>query len=227
MSNAHAPTPRRTPAWRCLLPGLMAALLLAACGDSPPPERRMQTVKLLPDTPPPPPPPPPKEKPPEAPKEDKPQPQVPQNKPEADPPAALKSDEAPGTGTGSGLVAGNVTTDYTDQKIGDRPQIGGSGGGDATARLAAASFANATTRSLNEFLAREAGLKRADFRAQVNLWLAQNGGLDRVELVGSTGDAELDRLLKDALRRFPGASAPPPQALQQPLRLQVTNRMLG
>ncbi len=205
---------------------VLLALGLAACGDSPPPERRMQTVKLLPDTPPPPPPPPPKDKPPEPPKQDKPQPQAPQNKPEPEQQAALKSDEAPGTDAGSGLVSGNVTTDYTDQKIGDKPQIGGSGG-DATSRLAAASFASSTTRALNEFLARESGLKRADYKAQVHLWLGQSGTLERVELVGSTGDSELDRQLKDAIRRFPGASAPPPQALQQPLRLLVTNRMLG
>lgn len=221
----HSPAPRRRAA--CALSmsaGLLLALLLAGCGDEPPPQRKMQTVKLLPDTPPPPPP-PPKEKPPEPRKEDKPQPQAPQAKAEPQQ-AALRSDEAAGTGPGSGLVAGNVTQDYTDQKIGDKPQIGGSGA-DMTARLAANSFASATTRSLNEFLARERELKRGDFRAQVHLWLAPSGALERAELVGSTGDPATDKALRDALLRFPGAGAPPPQALQQPLRLQVTNRMLG
>lgn len=206
---------------------LAGAVLLSGCGDEPQQPRRMQTVKLLPDTPPPPPPPPPKDKPPEPQKEEKPQPQTPENKPpEAEQQALLKSDEAAGDGPGNGLVAGAVKSDYTDQKIGSEPQIGG-GGGDAAARLAAASFANATTRSLNEFLAREQGLKRSDFKARVNLWLGPGGSLQRVELAQSTGDPELDRLLNEALRRFPGAAAPLPQALQQPLRLQVTNRMLG
>jgi protein TonB len=187
----------------------------------------MQTVKLLPDTPPPPPPPPPKDKAPEPQKQDKPQPQTPDNKPpEPDQQAALKSDEAAGDGPGSGLISGNVTKDYTDQKLGNQAQISGSGF-DAAARLAATSFANTTMRSLNEFLARDRALKRSDYRVRVNLWLGPSGSLQRAELADSTGDPETDRALNEALQRFPGASTPLPQALQQPLRLQVTNRMLG
>jgi periplasmic protein TonB len=205
----------------------LALTLVAGCGDEPPQQRRMQTVRLLPDTPPPPPPPPPKDKAPEPQKEAKPQPQTPDNKPpEPDQQAALKSDEAAGDGPGSGLTAGNVTKDYTDQKLGNQPQIGGSGF-DAAARLAATSFANTTTRSLNEYLARDRTLKRSDYRVRVNLWLGPNGSVQRAELADSTGDPETDRALNEALRRFPGASTPLPQALQQPLRLQVTNRMLG
>lgn len=204
---------------------LLAAALLGGCGDEPPRERRMQTVKLLPDTPPPPPP-PPREKPPEPPKESKPQPQTPDNKP-PEPAAAqaLKTDEAAGDGPGGGLVAGTVTQDYTNQALGAATRIGGSGD-DAAARLAADSYARATTRALNEFLAREQALKRGDYRTQVQLWLAPSGAVQRAELLGSTGDEALDRALAESLRRFPGTAAPP-EGLRQPLRLQVTNRMLG
>jgi protein TonB len=204
---------------------LVGAGLLAGCGEEPPRERRMQTVKLLPDTPPPPPPPPPKDKPPEPPPQAKPQPQLPDNKPPESDAAQLKSDEAAGDGPGNGLVAGPVTQDYSNQALGGAVAIGGSGD-DAAARLAAESFARSTTRSLNEFLAREQSLKRSDYRTQVQLWLAPDGAVQRAELVGSTGDGELDRALRDSLLRFRGPSAPP-QALRQPLRLQVTNRMLG
>jgi hypothetical protein len=216
---------------RCVFSGftplalLLASALLAGCGDEPPRERRMQTVKLLPDTPPPPPPPPPKEKPPEAPKEAKPQPQQPDNKPPEPDSAQLKSDEAAGDGPGNGLVAGAVTQDYSNQAIGQAVALGGSGE-DATARLAAEGFARSTTRSLNEFLAREQALKQVDYRTQVQLWLSPDGAVQRAELVGSTGDGDTDRLLRESLLRFQGPSAPPP-GLRQPLRLQVTNRMLG
>jgi periplasmic protein TonB len=204
---------------------LGVSLLLSACGDQPAPPRKMQTVKLLPDQlPPPPPPPKPEEKKPEPPKpDDKPAPAAP--KPDAEPAQALKSDEAAGDGPGNGLVAGAVMQEYSGEKLGDKPVIAGSGG-DATARLAATSFANATTRTLNEFLARERELKRVGYRAQVHLWLSASGTLERAELVGSTGDTDTDRALREALMRFPGAGTPP-QALPQPLRLQVTNRMLG
>lgn len=221
---------RRAPGWigrssKALLALMVAGGLLAACGDEPPRERRMQTVKLLPDTPPPPPP-PPKEKPPEAPKPDKPQPQLPDNKPrEPEQAELLKSDEAAGDGPGSGLVAGSVTQDYSDQKVGAALRIGGTGE-DATARLAAEGYAASTTRALNEFLAREQSLKRGDYRAQVQLWFGPGGAVQRAELVGSTGDLDLDRALRESLQRFPGTSAPP-EGLRQPLRLRVTNRMLG
>jgi protein TonB len=217
----HRPTPIAVAAAALLL----AAGLLAGCGDEPPRERRMQTVKLMPDTPPPPPPPPPKEKPPEAPREARPQPQAPENKPPEPDAAQLKSDEAAGDGPGNGLVAGPVTQDYSNQAIGQAVTIGGRGD-DAAARLAAESFARSTTRAINEFLAREQALKRGDYRAQVQLWLSPSGSVQRAELLGSTGDDELDRALRESLLRFPGGAAPP-EGLRQPLRLQVTNRMLG
>jgi protein TonB len=201
---------------------LCAALLLAACSDEPQRERRMQTVKLLPDTPPPPPPKPPEEQRPDPPKQDK--QEAPENKPELDQ-VLLRSDEAAGDGPGSGLVAGAVTREYSDQATSQEVRIAGSGD-DAAARLVAQSFATDTTRALNDFLAREQALKQGDFRAQVNLWLAPSGAVQRAELVGSTGDLELDRALRDSLARFPG-TASPPDALRQPLRLRVTNRMLG
>lgn len=203
---------------------LCAALLLVACSDEPKFERRMQTVKLLPDTPPPPPPKPPEEQRPEPPKQDK--QETAESKPEPDQ-ALLRSDEAAGDGPGSGLVAGAVTRDYTDQETGAAEEVRIAGSGDdAAARLVAQSFAVDTTRALNDFLAREQALKQGDFRAQVNLWLAPSGAVRRAELVGSTGDLELDRALRDSLARFPG-TASPPDALRQPLRLRVTNRMLG
>ena len=215
------PCPTRATAVHALL---VASLALSACSDGPAAPRKMQTVKLMPDTPPPlPPPPKPEDKKPEAPKADK--QEAPMPKQEAQPAAALKSDEAAGDGPGNGLVAGNVTQEYSGAKPAEKPVVVGTAS-DATARLAANSFATATTRTLNEFLARERDLKRADYRAQVHLWLSPSGALERVELVGSTGDAGTDRALREALLRFPGTVAPP-QALPQPLRLQVTNRMLG
>lgn len=201
---------------------LGAAWVLVACSEGPPSPRKMQTVKLMPDAAPPP---PPKveEKKPEPPKQDK--QETPAPKPDAEPATALKSDEAAGDGPGNGLVSGNVTQDYSGEKAPEKPLVVGAST-DATARLAAASFASATARTLNEFLARERELKRAEYRAQVHLWLGPSGALERVELVNSSGDADTDRALREALLRFPG-TATPPQQLPQPLRLQVTNRMLG
>jgi periplasmic protein TonB len=210
----------------CVLPCLTA--MLAGCSDAPAPPRKMQTVKLLPDTPPPPPPPPkPEDKRPEPKREDKPQPQVQQPKPEPQQQQALKTDEAAGTGPGNGLVAGAVTQDYTDQKVGQGVAVGSTAPADpGPNRMVATLFARQTTRALNEFLAREREVKRNDYQVRVDLWLTPSGSLQRADLVGSTGDTALDEALRLALTRFPGAGTPPDK-LPQPLRLLVSNRLLG
>lgn len=201
--------------------------LLDGCDKAPDRPKRAQMVKLLPDTPPPP---PPKleEKKPEPPKEEKPQPQLTPPKPQDAPqPQALKTDEQPGTGDGSGLQAGEVNQDYVDQRIGGA-LIGGTSGQEVGGnRLAFSAFAGAVTRALNEFLARDRDLKRLDYRIHVNVWLQANGALQRAELVGSTGDPTTDDALRAALKRFPGVSQSTPEKLPQPIRLLISNRMIG
>jgi protein TonB len=217
----------RSPAPLRLAASTLALALLAAlagCDKSPPKAHKAQSVKLLPDTPPPPPP-KQEEKRPEPRKEDKPQPQLAQPRPTPAPEApTLKSDEAAGNGPGNGLSAGAVTQDYS----GGVPGSGGGGGAAAlTNRLAMTSYAQAATKALNEHLLREKALRQSDFRLSVNLWLQADGRLQRAELLGSTGDPQLDSALRDALQRFPGASAPLPDRMTQPLRLRVSNRMMG
>ncbi len=224
---------RKLKAW-LLVPALLATAVLATgCGKEAPQPKRTQTVKLLPDTPPPPPPAPkPEDKPPPPKPTDKPPPASAQPKPEQPPQQqALRSDEAAGTGPGNGLVAGNVSQDYTDQKVGaaSAPTIGGGAPAPDSGvnRMVLMAYANATTRSLNEFLARERELKRQDYQIRVDLWLTPAGATQRAELVGSTGDATVDRVLREALQRFPGAASALPERLPQPIRLMVSNRMMG
>lgn len=207
-----------------LLP-LSVALALVGCSDKPDKPRRQQSVKLLPDTPPPPPP-RPEERPPPKPQEkqqqDAPKPA------EAPQPQALKSDEAAGSGPGSGLTAGAVTREYTDQKIGQAPTVGAPASADSGAnRLAMNAFGNAATRSLNEFLVRDRTVKLRDYRVRVQLWLTPTGSLQRAELLDSTGDPQTDEALRAALNRFPGTSDPPPARLPQPMRVLLSNRLLG
>jgi len=206
---------------------MLVAAGLAACGDEPQRPRKQQMVKLLPDTPPPPPPPKPEDKPPPPKPEDKPQPQEAPKPVEAPAQAALKTDEVAGDGPGNGLTAGAVTRDYTDQKIGQGTTIGGTGPDGAVSQLAANAYANAATRALHEFLARDRDVKRRDYQVRVDLWLNAAGTLQRAELVGSSGDPDTDRALRAALDRFPGAAAPMPARMALPMRLLVTNRMMG
>lgn len=202
---------------------LLAAGMVVGCDKAPPKAKRAQVVKLLPDSPPPPP--KPEEKRPEPPKDERPQPQaLPEAKPVAQPEAqTLKSDEAAGQGPGSGLTAGPVRQDYVGGAIGaaSGPQIGG------VNRVVFDSFAQAATRSLNDFLAAERALRQADYRLAVHVWLGADGRMQRAELVGTSGDAQLDAALRDALLRFPGTAAPVPERMPQPIRLRISNRMIG
>lgn len=199
----------------------VAAAGLSACDDAPSKPKKAAMVKILPDTPPPPPPPKVEEKKPE-PKEDKPQQQLNQPKQvEAPQPQALKSDEAAGDGPGNGMQSGAVSSDYAGGQIGQ-------GAGEALAnRFAFNNYANGLTRSLNDFLARDKDLKRRGYNVKVNVWLTADGRLERAELVGTTGDTDTDAALRTALGRFPGSSTPVPDKLPQPMRLLVTNRILG
>ena len=206
---------------------LMAAFGLSACSDKPERPRKQQTLKLLPDTPPPPPPPPKLENKPPSKPEDKPQPQQLAKPVEAPQPQALKSDEAAGSGPGSGLTAGPVTQDYTDQKIGAAQVIGGTPADTGTSRLAANAFGNAASRALNEYLTRDKDVKQRDYKVRVQIWLTASGGLQRAELVDSTGDPQTDEALRAALNRFPGTSTAPPARLPQPMRVLVSNRLIG
>ena len=210
-----------------LLALLSTALALAGCGDKPDKPRKQQTLKLLPDTPPPPPPPPkPEDKPPPR-AQDKPQPQQAPKPAETPQPQALKSDEAAGNGPGSGMTAGPVTQDYTDQKVGPGTTIGGTTADSGATRLAATAFGNAASRALNEFLTRDRGVKLRNYKVRVQLWLTPAGGLQRAELLDSTGDAPTDEALRAALNRFPGTAHPPPAKLLQPMRVLISNRLLG
>ncbi len=206
---------------------VVLAASLVACSDEPQRPRKQQMVKLLPDTPPPPPPPPkPEDRPPPKP-EDKPQPQDAPKPVDAPAAAALKSDEAAGDGPGSGLTAGAVTRDYAGEKPGQATTIGGAPAENPATRLAAQTYANAATRALHEFLARDRDVKQRDYQVRVDLWLTPAGSLQRAELVGSSGDPETDRALRAALDRFPGAAVPLPPRMVLPMRLLVTNRMMG
>lgn len=205
-----------------------AAALLSACSDQAEPKRKQQVVKLqLPDAPPPPPP-PPKEVEKLQPKpDDKPPPPDAPKPVEAPQPQALKSDEAAGDGPGNGLTSGAVSTDYSDQKIGQGTSIGGATPDTTVNKFAANAFANATTRALNEFLVRDKEVKRLDYKVRIEVWLTPAGGLQRAELVGSTGDEQTDQALRTALNRFPGTGSPPPASMPQPLRVMVSNRLMG
>ena len=76
-------------------------------------------------------------------------------------------------------------------------------------------------------LAKDKELAKGDYRLVVKVWIAQNGKIDRFELEGSSGNAEIDGLIKTALNTISSLSEPPPEQMPQPVKLRITSRSTG
>jgi protein TonB len=174
-------------------------------------KQTVHNISLL-KPPPPPPPPKPQEKPPEPEmkkeevKIDQPKPDAPNqdNAPEG---KQLGVDAEGGTGSdGFGLV-GNK---------GGRDLLAGGKGAFAF-----------YTNQLQDELARNKKLKRLDYRVMVRVWLSKSGSVQRVDLGGSSGDAEIDETLRMALAAAPALRDAPPENMPQPIRIRIMNRGAG
>lgn len=201
-----------------LMGGVAAVLWFTLDKDGGAPRRQMVKIAVLPDTPPPPPPPKEEKKPEPEKVEAKPQPTPEQPKPVETPPAPqqLKMDGPAGDGP-SAFAAGQVSQEYKGGEIGT---------GQGANRLQYAFFTNRLTRHIQSELARDDDLKGLDYRVNVRLWLTPTGGMQKVELLSSTGNAEHDRDLRQALMQLPPVDQMPAN-LPQPLTLRITNRVTG
>ncbi|PTR08029.1 outer membrane transport energization protein TonB [Nitrosospira sp. Nsp5] len=176
------------------------------------PKKAATTIKIMSDTPPPPPPPPPKEPPKEQPKEMKVEQPKPQEAPQ--PPAeALKMEGAAGDGP-SPFQAGTVTNEYQ-------------GGTTIGGKDPFSWFTGLLKGQIESALAKDRDLAKGDYRLVVKVWVAGNGKIERFELEGSSGNAQIDGLIKAALNNIAPLSEPPPANMPQPVRLRITSRSAG
>ncbi|MEO8151959.1 MAG: energy transducer TonB [Rhizobacter sp.] len=179
---------------------------------------KVQQISLV-RPPPPPPPPKPPEKPPEPPKikeelkieppkpVDEPKPA---QQPDAPPPGPLGVD-AQGTGPGDGFgLAG---------RPGGRDVTLGGGGGGMSATL----FANNVARHIAQELARMGPLRAVEYRVDLRVWLSRDGRVERHEIIRSSGDANVDRMIVDGLAHIGALRQGVPENMTQPLRIRVTS----
>lgn len=184
------------------------------------PTRAAPKISLIPMTPPPPPPPPKEEKKPEPPKEQKEvkeMPAPPKDAPPAPPSQELKMDGPAGDGP-SAFSAGKITSEDIS-KVGKGPT--------AAAVLPATGlfspfggYANQIKSEVQRLLQRNKDLRTQSYRIEVQIWLDKDGSLQRHELVGSTGDTELDSLISQTLAATKAFSQPPDR-MPQPIRLRI------
>ena len=176
-------------------------------------------ISLMPSTPPPPPPPPKEEKRPEPPKDAKEikvdQPAPPKDAPAAPPSQELKMDGPAGDGP-SAFSAGKITND-------DLSNIGKEGAAPAAGGMFNPfnNYATAIKGELQRFLARNKDLRQRAYRVDVQLWVGRDGALSRHELMGSSGDTEVDELIRQSLTALGNFTQVPPEQMPQPIRLRL------
>lgn len=196
-------------------------LVKGLAGDARKPARQVARITILPDTPPPPPP-PPKEPPKEQPKEQPKEVNIQQPKPVEAPPQQaeqLKMEGAAGDGP-SAFGAGAVREDYKGQTLGQGGGVSGLGRAEFSLYLAR------LQRLLQEELARKGELKRVDYRVPASVRLGANGRVESVHIDGSTGQTEIDELLRSELLRLL-QSEPPPSGAPRGFVVRVTNRTIN
>jgi TonB family protein len=172
--------------------------------------------------PPPPPPPPPPEKPPEP--ETPPEETVPEPEPLDQPTPAEEPTPTPDN-------ADPVTMDADAQAGGDSfgIQSGSGGGSSGVGRGGAgnASYGRYLGYLMQQAISRDARVKRLAFQLQVNVWLAPDGRLEKVELVRGSGNEEADLAVLDALRQIGKVDQMPPASLDFPARVLIQGRRPG
>jgi periplasmic protein TonB len=208
---------------------VIVALLLVAGAwwwllrqDELPPPRRVQEITVVRIIPPPPPPPvvqpPPKmieqpkmaepelkaDKPIEKPKE------IPKEAKDEPPPGPLSLAEKP-VGPGDLFNLGG--------NPGGRGLFGGPGGGSRWGW-----YASIVQQQIEAALRANEHTKNAVYQMQMNLWADSTGRITRVQLTSSSGNAELDNIIRDTVVGTIQLREPPPKDMPMPIVTRVTER---
>lgn len=192
--------------------------------DLPPPRqvRELTIVNIVPPPlPPPPPPPPPEQKMIEQPKmaeqefkEDKPDEKPPEPKQDD---LANAKEEPPGPGTLNAPVGPG----------GLLPQGKGGGGGGGGGGSRWGYYAAMVQSQIESALAANSRTRKAVLQVQIRLWADGTGRVNRVQLMSSTGDAELDAIIRNEVLGSLTLREPPPKDMPMPMVTRVTERRPG
>jgi protein TonB len=185
------------------LAGIIAVVRVVMSDVSPPP-RVVHTISLLP------PPPQIEEKPPEP--EIKEEVTIPEPQPmDQDDALAASADlgvDADGTGNGDGFGL--------RAKKGGRDLLEGGPFGWYGSLLGA---------DIQDSLVARKRLRQVKYTAVLDLWINRDGRIEKVELVRTSGNRDLDTALRLAVAEVGKVREPPPPEMPQPVRVQVNSRL--
>jgi protein TonB len=181
-------------------------------------KKQVQQISVVQPPTPPPPPPKPEIKPPEVKEEKMPDPETePEPEPEAPEPDQEPA-EAPGDQLGVDAEGGAGSDGFgLVGKKGGSGLIGGGGGN------AIIWYGQHVQRELTDELHKTLRdrARQTKYTAVLHVWIRSDGNIDRVELVNSSGTAEIDEALKLAISQVRGRFKPPPERMPQPLKIRI------
>lgn len=206
---------------------LGVVVALSSHDDQPPP-RQIHELTVFNIVPPPPPPPPQQQtleqKMIEQEKMDQPEfkEERPLDEPKNEPVKDAKSDEPPGP----------LSLDAKGQGPGDLFNLGGKPGGSAYGAGGGGGsrwgwYASMVQSQLESALHANRRTRNASMQVQVRLWADGSGRVIRVQLVSSTGDAELDAIIRNEVFSSLVLREPPPKDMPMPMVTRVTARRPG
>jgi len=181
--------------------------------QTPPQTVQMRLVEMPPPPSPPPPPPPQQklmevEKQPEF-TEAPPAEEAPVEQSNEAPPTGPLALDAPGQGPADGFALAG--------RPGGTGSLGGSGGGGNRF----AWYSALVQGRISQALQQQRRLYEAKYEVPALIWIGEDGSVEKVELVESSGTAEIDRLLVRAIESMPRLPQPPPQDMPQPIATRI------
>ncbi|MBR2691497.1 MAG: energy transducer TonB, partial [Aquamicrobium sp.] len=121
-------------------------------------------------------------------------------------------------GPGSDLPVGPGPSSYA-------PGPGGGGGGGGGSRWGA--YSVMVTREIEAAIRANPKTRNAVMQVRVRLWADGTGRITRVQLVSSSGDAEIDALLRGSALAGLQLSSAPPSDMPMPIVTRITARRSG
>lgn len=89
-----------------------------------------------------------------------------------------------------------------------------------------ASYYGRIQASLKNVFCANSRTQPGDYRVAVSFWIGSSGAVSRVELLGSTGDRDLDATIDQTIRGL-AVGAPPPQGFAQPVTMMIAPQSPG
>jgi len=181
-------------------------------------------IALIAAPPPPPPPPPKEEKKPEPPKEAK-EMKMEQPTPKAEqaPPSQDLKMEGPAGNGPSAFAAGRVSNEDLS-KVGKGDGSLGGAGGKVGGVDPFNNYANLIKGEMQRMLRKNSALKSQRYTVEIKVWVSPSGSVDKVEITSSTGNEDLDELIRKGIGTMPNFSQAPPASMGQPIHLRIVTQ---